>query len=135
MIKTITIFINYVVLNFGEGLEVFLNQNFKVYVSFTTDYNAFIKNANIFDLSSDGSRDVSIGEDFIQYSVGIDLKLRWASIIIGTNYLSGSSEFTSPLSLVKSGIVNDNYATTKLEYHRGQFVVGIEILIDKRFLD
>lgn len=104
-------------------------------MSFTTDYNAFIKNANIFDLSSDGSRDVSIGEDFIQYSVGIDLKLRWASIIIGTNYLSGSSEFTSPLSLVKSGIVNDNYATTKLEYHRGQFVVGIEILIDKRFLD
>ena len=115
------------VLNFGAGLEVFVYENFNVYGSFTTDYNSFIKNANIFDLSSDGNRDVSIGEDFIQYSVGIDLKLRWASIIIGTNYINGSNVFTSPLSIVKSGIVNDNYANTKLEYNRWQFVVGIEI--------
>ncbi len=115
------------IVNFGAGLEVFVHENFKVYGSFTTDYNAFIKNANIFDLSSDGNRDVSIGEDFIQYSVGIDLKLRWASVILGTNYLSGSSEFTSPLSLTKSGVVFDDYATTKLDYNRWQFVVGIEI--------
>lgn len=115
------------VFNFGAGLEVFLNDQFKAYGSFSTDFNAFIKNANVFDLSSDGSRDVSIGEDFIQFSMGIDLKLRWASIILGTNYISGSSEFTNPLSLAKSGITFDDYATTKLDYSRWQFVVGIEI--------
>ena len=115
------------VFNFGAGLEVFVRDNFKVYGSFTTDYNAFIKNANIFDLSSDGNRDVSIGEDFIQFSVGIDLKLPWASVILGTNYLNGSSEFTSPLSLKKSGVVYNEYDTTQLVYSRWQFVVGLEI--------
>ena len=104
-----------------------MRDNFKVYGSFTTDYNAFIKNANIFDLSSDGNRDVSIGEDFIQFSVGIDLKLPWASVILGTNYLNGSSEFTSPLSLKKSGVVYNEYDTTQLVYSRWQFVVGLEI--------
>ncbi|MFH6767870.1 hypothetical protein V8G56_03900 [Gaetbulibacter aquiaggeris] len=115
------------VLNFGAGLELYIHDRFNVYGSFTTDYNAFIKNTNIFDLSSNGNRDVNIGEDFIQYSVGIDLKLRWASVIIGANYISSSNEFLTPLSLVKSETENGNYANTKLDYNRWQFVVGFEI--------
>jgi hypothetical protein len=121
------------VLNFGAGLELFVHDRFKVYGSFTTDYNAFIKNANIFDLSSDGNRDVNIGEDFIQYSVGIDLKLRWASIIIGTNYMSSTSEFLTPAGLVKNETDNGNYANTKLDYNRWQFVVGFEIPFLEKF--
>jgi len=114
------------VFNFGAGFELYINETFKSYVSFSSDYNGFIENANIFDLSSDGNRDITVGEDFIHYSVGVDFKLPWASIILGTTYTSGSTEFISPSNIIP--IEDDfEYETTTIDYSRWQFVVGIEI--------
>jgi len=118
------------VFNYGAGFELYINEKFKYYVSFSSDYNGFIENVNIFDLSSDGNRDVTVGEDFIHYSIGVDFKLKWASIILGTTYTSGSTEFISPSNIP---IINDfEYETTTIDYNRWQFVVGIEIpILDK----
>jgi len=114
------------VINFGAGFELYIHEKFKSYIGFSSDFNGFIKNANIFDLSSDGSRDVTIGENFIHYSAGVDIKLSWASLVLGATYTSGSAEFLSPSNIIQSGDTFD-YNTTKINYNRWQFVVGIEI--------
>lgn len=115
------------VVNFGAGIEIFINDRFKSYASFTTDYNAFITNANIFDLSSPDSRDINIGEDFIHYSMGIDLKLNFASVVLGATYTSSSAEFVNPIDLTQSGIILNDESLAKIDYSRWQFVVGLEI--------
>ena len=115
------------IFNFGAGFELYLNDKFKSYFSFSSDFNAFIKNANIFDLSSDGNRDVTVGENFTHVSLGVDFKLQWASIILGTTYTSGGTEFIIPSNINTEGINYDDYNTTKIDYIRWQFVVGIEI--------
>ena len=117
------------VVNFGAGVEIFITDRFKSYASFTTDYNAFISNANIFDLSTEGSREVNIGENFIHYSMGVDLKLNFASVIFGTTYTSSSSEFVNPVDLNQDGINNNESSLVKIDYNRWQFVVGLEIPI------
>ena len=115
------------VFNFGAGVEIFMSDKIKSYFSFTTDNNALIRNANIFDLSAHGSREINVGEDFIHYSVGIDLKLNFASIILGTTYTSSSSEFINPIDLNLDGSVTNEDSLAKIEYSRWQFVVGLEI--------
>ncbi len=117
------------VVNFGAGLEFLINERFKSYISFTTDYNAFLSNANIFDLSTNDSREVNIGEDFIHYSFGIDLKLNFASVVFGTTYTNSSTQFVNPIDLIQSGVVYDNDALAKIDYSRWQFVVGLEFPI------
>ena len=120
------------VVNFGAGIEIFINERFKSYLSFTTDYNAFIRNPNIFDLSSQESREINIGENFIHYSLGIDLKLNFASIIAGTTYTNGSTEFVNPIDLTQSGVVYNDDSLAKIKYSRWQFVIGLEIpFLDK----
>ena len=115
------------VFNFGAGIEIYINDRFKSFASFTTDNNAFVKSANIFDLSSDDSREVNIGEDFIHYSIGLDLKLNFASVIFGVTYTNSNTEFINPLDLLPTGIdPNDNSIAT-IDYSRWQFVVGLEI--------
>jgi hypothetical protein len=115
------------VINFGAGVEIYMSDRIKSYLGFTTDYNAFIRNANIFDLSTNGSREINIGEDFMHYSLGIDLKLNFASIILGTTYTSSSAEFVNPMDLNQDGPVTNDNSLAKIEYSRWQFVVGLEI--------
>jgi len=115
------------VFNFGAGIEIYINEKFKSFLSFTTDYNAYISNANIFDLASTDSRDVNIGEDFIHYSLGVDLDLKFASLVLGTTYTKSSSQFVNPINLIGSGIVSDTNTLAKIEITRWQFVVGVEV--------
>ena len=120
------------VVNFGAGVEIFISDRFKSYASFTTDYNAFISNANIFDLSTDDSREINIGEDFIHYSIGVDLKLNFASVIFGTTYTNSSATFVNPVDLNPDGINNNQSNLAKIDYNRWQFVIGLEIpVLDK----
>ncbi|TPV35604.1 hypothetical protein FJ651_01455 [Paucihalobacter ruber] len=114
------------VVNFGAGIEIYINERFKSFASFTTDYNAFISNANIFDLSTEDSREINIGENFIHYSLGIDLKLNFASVILGTTYTNSTAKFVNPVDLNQSETNNSNQLA-KINYKRWQFVVGLEI--------
>jgi hypothetical protein len=115
------------IVNFGAGFEIHMTDRIKSYLSFSTDYNAFIRNANIFDLNTNESREINIGEDFMHYSFGIDLKLNFASIILGTTYTNSSAEFINPTDIDQSGVIFNADSLAKIEYSRWQFVVGIEI--------
>lgn len=115
------------VVNFGVGAEIYLNEKLKSYVGFTTDFNSFESNANIFDLSNDGTKDINIGEDFYHTSLGIDWKLNWASIILGMTYTQGTADFTSPLNLDINDIYSEDASLSNLKYSRWQVVIGLEI--------
>ncbi len=115
------------VINVGAGIEIYINERFKSYLSFTTDYNAFISNANIFDLSSKDSREINIGEDFIHYSLGVDLKLNFANVVFGTTYTSSSTEFVNPIDLTLKGVDFNDNSLARIDYSRWQFVVGLEV--------
>jgi hypothetical protein len=117
------------VYNFGLGLELFLTEQLKGYGGFSTDFNAFEDSANIFNLSIEENKDATVGENFYHMSLGVDWKLKWASIIAGFTYTSSSGSFANPYSIDAEGFDIDNNLNSKLRYTRWQFVVGIDIPI------
>jgi hypothetical protein len=121
------------IVNFGAGIEIYINERFKSFASFTTDYNAFISNANIFDLSTEDSIEINIGENFIHYSVGIDLKLNFASVILGTTYTNSTAKFVNPIDL-NQNTTDINNQLAEIKYTRWQVVVGLEIPVFEKTL-
>jgi len=119
----------HVVINFGIGIEVFISEQFMAYSGFSTDFNSLESGANIFDLSSENTKPINIGEDFFHTSFGVDWKLKWANIIAGITYTSGSSKFESPFSLNTEVFESDNNFDSNLKYSRWQFVIGLEVPI------
>lgn len=117
------------VINFGVGAEVFLNENFKAYGGFSTDFYSLVNSANIFDLSSSDTKNIHIGDDFYHLSLGVNWKLKWANIIGGITYTNGSSNFISPYTLDAEGFDINNDLDSTLTYTRWQFVVGIDVPI------
>jgi hypothetical protein len=117
------------VINFGAGIEISLKENFKAYGGFSTDYYALVNSANIFDLSSKGSKNINLGENFFHASLGVNWKLKWANVITGITYTSGSSSFLSPYSIDTEGFNISNNLDSTVKYSRWQFVVGIDVPI------
>ena len=117
----------YTVFNFGAGADLYINEKFKAFLGVSSDFSAFGSNANIFDLSSDETKDINVGEDFFHWSLGIDWKLNWVSFVLGTTYTSGSSSFKNPLNIGDDGIDFDDTVTSKIKFTRWQFVVGVEV--------
>ena len=117
------------IINFGVGAEFFLKENFKAYGGFSTDYYALVDSANIFDLSSDGTKNINVGDNFYHLSLGVNWKLKWANLIMGITYTNGSNNFVSPYSLDVDGFDIDNNINSTIKYTRWQFVVGIDVPI------
>ncbi|MDU8886013.1 hypothetical protein RXV94_07570 [Yeosuana sp. MJ-SS3] len=121
------------VINFGTGAEIYLTDNFKSYFGFSTDFNAYKSNTNIFDLSSDNAMDVNSGVDFYHFSTGIDWNLDWANIIFGVTYTQGSNELLIPSKLNIDGINPNISNPADLKYYRWQFMIGLEVpLLDQK---
>jgi hypothetical protein len=123
------------VFNVGVGAELELYKNLKAYGGFSTDFNAFKNNANIFDISSDKNKQINIGDDFYHMSGGIDWKLSWISIISGITYTKGSNSFVSPYQIDFGNSTIDNNLNSKLSYSRWQFVIGIDIPVLNRKIE
>lgn len=116
------------VFNFGTGIEIYLNDNLKAYGGVSTDFYALVNSASIFDLSSEGTKD-TLGDDFYHSSLGIDWKLKWASLVMGITYTDGSSSFISPYQINADGFDINNQMNSRLKYTRWQFVVGLDVPI------
>ena len=122
-----------VVVNFGVGAEIFLSDKFKSYFGFSTDFSANKSNPNLFDLSTDETKNNNVGDNFYHFSTGVDWKLSWASVVFGVTYTRGSSEFLIPLKLELDDINTSDPNTADLKYSRWQFVIGLEIpLLDEK---
>ena len=115
------------VFNFGIGGEVYVNERFKSYFGFSTDFNAYVSSATAFDVSTDDAENTAIAADYYHLSGGIDWKMSWANIILGVTYASGSSSFQNPFNLNLSGIDLNTTQDSRLSYKRYQFIIGLEI--------
>ena len=115
------------VINFGVGAEIFLSDKFKSYFGFSTDFSANKSNPNLFDISTNETKNNNLGDDFYHLSTGVDWKLSWANIIFGVTYTKGSGEFLIPLKLDLEDINISDPNTANLNYNRWQFVLGLEI--------
>jgi hypothetical protein len=122
------------VINFGAGIEFYMTEKLSSYFSFSTDFNGFSKNANVFDLTSDSENDINVAEDFIHFGLGIDMKMSWASLVLGTTYAnSGTSEFSRPLNPEADELNITDNEVAQFEFSRWQFIIGIEIpFLDKK---
>lgn len=115
------------VFNYGAGAELFMNENFTAYLGISSDFTAYGSNANIFDLSSREPKEINFGEDFFHFSGGVNWDLNWASFVLGTTYTSGSSTFENPLFVPNNGTDVIETETSRIDYNRWQFVIGVEV--------
>ncbi len=112
------------IVNFGAGIEMYINDKFSSFVSFSTDYNAVENSGSFFDLSDNGEVNNDFNENFTHLGAGIDWNLKWGSVAFGATYTTGSSKLDRSLNTY-SETTNNNLANVK--YNRWQFIVGLEI--------
>lgn len=115
------------IVNFGVGGEFYINEKFKSFFGFSTDFNAFKSNATAFDLNTEDAENTVIGAGFYHLSGGIDWQMSWANIILGLTYASGSSSFQNPFNINLSGIDLNNSQNATLSNQRYQLIIGLEI--------
>ncbi|MDG1804842.1 hypothetical protein [Flavicella sp.] len=126
------------VINYGIGIEYYISPKFSGFLSYSSDYSSFEKNANIYDLLSREETDVNFKTDFNHFGFGIDMSIKTIQLILGATYSYSSSEFEQPVDFPGSDIENVENQVSGLQQSRWQFVVGIEIPflqdeIDKRW--
>lgn len=118
------------VLNFGIGGEIYLNEKFNLYGSFSTDFSALKSSANIFDLIDSEDRDATFDEDFFHYGFGLDIKLKKLKIVLGSTYSTATGDFSDPIDLPTDEIQDAvNGDSSRITYSRWRFIVGLEIPI------
>lgn len=115
------------VVNFGVGGEIYISEKFMAYFGFSTDFNSYNSNSNIFDLSTNDAEDAVIAADYYHLSGGIDWKLTWAKLILGITYARGAVDFSNPFNINSSGLDFGSTQNSRLANVRYQAVVGLEI--------
>ncbi|MDH3322503.1 MAG: hypothetical protein OEM04_05890 [Flavobacteriaceae bacterium] len=118
------------VVNFGVGAEFYLSPKYNVYTSFSTDFSPVKSNANIFDLTREGDNDINIVADYYHLGLGVDMKLNWAQLILGTTFTTGSSEFKQAIDFPDQAFDEEiNNDLSKITVSRWRIIIGIEIPI------
>jgi len=115
------------VINFGLGTEFYLNEKLKAYFGFSTDFSGFKDKASFLDRVEDETKDFSLEEDFYHFSLGVDWKLNWVNLILGTTYTRSSKNFMNSLSLISNFSEDSNTNISNISFERWQFVIGFEI--------
>ncbi len=115
------------VVNFGLGAEINIKDNLQSFIAFSTDFNGFTTNANVFDLSNPNNKELNLGGNFMHLSFGTDWKLNWANAIFGATYTGGSGSAPSPFNPDGNPLDVTTTPDTHAKYARWQFVVGIEV--------
>lgn len=117
------------VINFGAGIELYLNDHLDLYGSFSTDFSPIKSNASIFDLIEYNS-DSNFDADYYHYALGFNVKLKRAQVIIGATYSTASGNFGDPIQFPDPDLevpVNDD--PSRLTLTRWRLILGLEIPI------
>ena len=118
------------VINFGLGVEIYLNEGLNLYGSISTDFSPVESSANIFDLVEGDDRDANFDADYMHYGLGVDIKLKKVKLVVGTTYSNGSGDFGEPIEYPNPGIevpINDDLS--RVTVTRWRFILGLEIPI------
>ncbi|WP_295093676.1 hypothetical protein [uncultured Flavobacterium sp.] len=111
------------IFNFGVGSELYIHKSIKGYLSFATDYSAYISNANLINLNSQSKKDINFSQDFYHFGGGFELKFQSIQLILGTSYTRSSSVFSKPIE-IESDLGKES---SNITYQQWQFIVGLEI--------
>jgi hypothetical protein len=110
------------IVNFGAGIQMYINERFSSFVSFSTDYNSLKTSGSFFDLSDNGEVNNDFNENFTHLGAGIDWTLKWGSVSLGATYTTGASKLDRSLASIEA-----NNDLVNVKYHRWQLIAGIEI--------
>lgn len=116
------------VINFGIGLEIYLNSNVNIYGSFSTDFSPL--NSNIKFSTTIEDENTDLRDDYFHYGLGLDFKLKKVQLILGATYSYSSVNFSNLRSILEPPeSVTFNDEAGKIVSSRWRFIIGLEIPI------
>jgi hypothetical protein len=112
------------VINYGLGLEVYINEHFSLFGSFATDHSAFKGDPERISELGETLNNSVLRADIFHFGFGTDIKTKIADLTIGATYA------TSRESIERSFDIDDgNDPVTKnidVIYSRWRFLIGFE---------
>ncbi len=116
------------VFNYGVGAEFNVSPSLNIIGSFSSDYSAFISSINLFDFINQSQKDINLLNDLWHVALGGEFTRPWGNIILGTSYASSRSNIgTVPEIPSETDVTQPRNVTTRINYERWRFVIGIEI--------
>jgi hypothetical protein len=112
------------VLNYGLGLEIFINENVSMFGSFATDFAAVDSDVDrIIGLSSQFNNN-TFTADIYHFGFGTDIKTKFANLTIGATYNTSKEAVNREFSIDDG---NDPVTSqAEVIFSRWQFLLGFE---------
>lgn len=112
------------VINYGLGLEIFINENLSMFGSFATDFAAVTSEVNRITDLDDIFSDNTFRADIYHFGFGAIIQTKFADLTIGTTY-ANSREIVEREFTIDDG--NDPVTSNaEIIYTRWRFLIGFE---------
>ncbi|AXG69966.1 hypothetical protein KORDIASMS9_02195 [Kordia sp. SMS9] len=116
------------VINFGAGAEIYISPVFTGFLSFSSDYSAYVESANFFDVVNQNGGEINYESDYWHFGFGVDANIKWGRFLLGTTYSRTSTDFNQPINFPTEPInTGTNSEITTLKLSRWRFILGVEI--------
>ena len=113
------------VLNYGIGLEIFINNHLSMFGSFATDFAAADAEVQRFsDFDSNTYSDNSFKADIFHFGFGVDIKTKIADLTIGATYANSQEQVEREFSIDDGQDPTTKFA--EVIYSRWRFLIGFE---------
>ena len=128
------------VLNYGMGAEIYLSPTFSLIGSVTSDYSAFISDANLFDILNQSPKNINILGDFWHFGFGLDMKVKnFGDLVLGAVYSRTSSNIEEqpvvPGDDTAPAVGEPVDVATEIGVERWRFIVGVEFGLLRKKLE
>ncbi|WP_282080781.1 hypothetical protein [Aquimarina algiphila] len=115
------------VFNFGAGAEIYISPSFSGFLSFSSDFSAYVENTNLFNVINQNEGEINYESDYWHFGLGFDLSLKWGSFLLGSTYSRTNSEFQQPINFPIDPVDEFEEGISDLQLERWRFIVGLEI--------
>ena len=110
------------VLNYGLGIEVFVNKNLSLFGSFATDFAAVDSDVDNISKFNSTINDNTFKADIYHFGFGSDIKTKFANLTIGATYATSKED-------VRRNFTIDNgqdpvTSNAQIIYSRWRFLIG-----------
>lgn len=122
------------VLNYGIGLEMYLNEKVSFYASIATDNSAVPSEVSYFASNEEEVNNSIFKRDFVKLGGGIMLATKWADVTLGATFAEASQDIDRPISFNGDDPIFDSEDQATIKYSKWQFIVGFSIPFADRFL-
>lgn len=121
------------VVNFGAGGEFNVSPSLNIIGSFSTDFSAIKESINLFDYVNQSQEEINVLDDVWHLATGMDLHRPWGNITAGFSYARSQNKIDSSSQSPSDFPLKPNSVTSRVNYQRWRFIVGLEIplIMDK----